>query len=179
MSAGTPAPEAAPVEDAGREVLCLRMNEDRIVTGATRSNVLQEGFTEVSPETFAAAEFKVGAVRLLETGAIEAFEPEPPPRAFADLSRRQMASALAEPESPFRMITWDEAEQFAVGLALPAFVSQALLRQPDEAARRRSRMFLLTAATFERNHPETAALAFALDWTGEQLDALWAYGGGL
>lgn len=175
MSGGIIAPED---QESGREVYCLLLNEDRVVIGAIKSNVLQEGAVEVDADIYARAETKVGAVRFLETKVLEPFEPERP-LILMDLSRRQMASALAEPESPFRMITWDEAEQFAVGLRLPDFVSQALLRQPDEAARRRSRMFLLTAAMFERNHPETAALAFALDWTGEQLDALWAYGGGL
>lgn len=169
---------AARFEDQGREVLCIRLDEDRVLIGAIRSNVLQEGFTEVSAEMFAKVEHMVGAVRLLDGGALEPFEPVRPV-ILVDLSRRQMASALAEDDSPFKMMTWDEAEAFAVGLALPNFVTQALLRQPDETARRRSRMFLLTAATFERHHPETAALGFALDWTGEQLDALWAYGGGL
>lgn len=86
---------------------------------------------------------------------------------------RQFIQALAE--QPYTIITWSEAHAWGARGELPAILTVKLDAISDDLVRDRGYMLLMSAKTYELNHPFTQTLAVAMGWSMEDLKQLWAF----
>lgn len=92
----------------------------------------------------------------------------PPPPVPQTISDRQFFQQLAVAG----VITQAEALAAVKTGDIPAALDSIVQSLPPEDAFN-AEMLLSGATIFDRSHPMTAALAVAMGWTTEQLDALW------
>jgi hypothetical protein len=85
------------------------------------------------------------------------------------ISDRQFAQALASSG----VITRDEARAWVKVGDVPAALAAVVDAIGDEDVKFATQMLLEGATQFERHHPQTMALAAAMQWEDPQLDALW------
>lgn len=116
------------------------------------------------------SEFRSIYERLIGAGVIAEryIAPEPPvPDVISD---RQFFQALAMRG----VITTQEAiDAVTVGAIPPAMQTKIDAMPPDE--RFAATMLVAGATQFDRRHPMTAGFAGLMDWSADELDALWTY----
>lgn len=96
-------------------------------------------------------------------------EDTPPPPVPETISDRQFAQALASTN----VITREEARAWVKVGDVPAALAAVVDAIGDEDVKFATQMLLEGATQFERHHPQTMALAMAMQWGDPQLDALW------
>jgi hypothetical protein len=112
---------------------------------------------------------EVAADKVVRHWTLEDAPPPPPEPVPETISDRQFAQALATTG----VITRDEARAWVKVGDVPAALAAVVDAIGDDDVKFATQMLLEGATQFERHHPQTLALAAAMQWADPQLDALW------